>query len=231
MNESLPLHEDLELARRCLASEPSALREFTRRYRPVAAAAVGTVGFFGQDVDDIVQRLFIRLLLANEDRPPKLASYGGAGSLRGWLRMCAVREALMARRAERSRAERPGEWTMIEDPAPQPDRAAVQSDAESVLQGAFGQVVADLEPRERNLLRYSAYAGANQEQVAKSYGVHRATVSRWYDRLRVKLRKRTLQRLACSAAGTGRSAPTELLPSRLDMRLSQVLRRRMEPEA
>jgi RNA polymerase sigma-70 factor (ECF subfamily) len=227
---SIAAHDDHDLARRCLRGDPTALREFTHRFRPVATAAVATVGFTGVDADEIVQRLFIRLLVPTDARAPKLATYEGAGALQGWVRISAVREALMVRRAERATRERSAELDVVEDPTPHPESSAAQVDAEYHLRGAFGRVVEQLDARERNLLRYAAYAGANQEQVAQTYGVHRATVSRWFDRLRTKLRKRTLGELALEAKGRDRATPAELLPSRLDMHMSQVLGRALEPE-
>ena len=60
-------------------------------------------------LDEVKQRLAVRLLVAEGGRRPALAEYGGRGSLDAWLRISATRVALELGRGEARR----GRWEAV----------------------------------------------------------------------------------------------------------------------
>jgi RNA polymerase sigma-70 factor (ECF subfamily) len=61
---------------------------------------------------------------------------------------------------------------------------------------AFKAALVELEPREKNILRYLVVEGLQVEQIARFYGVHRVTASKWLQTVRQRLSKRTRHKLA-----------------------------------
>ncbi len=97
------------------------------------------------------------------------------------------------------------------------------------LRPAFEEAVAELTPRQRNLLRQHFLHSLSIDQLAGLYGAHRSTCARWLDAAREKLVRGTRRRLA-SRLGV---APGELeeimqlVASRLDITFRRVLGDRM----
>src|SRR5262245_10912398 len=86
--------EDLYLACCCARGEPAALEAFDRTVLDGVAAFVAHIDPSPSFADEVRQLLRTRLLLPAEGAPPRIGEYAGAGTLRGWVRVIAVRTAL-----------------------------------------------------------------------------------------------------------------------------------------
>jgi RNA polymerase sigma-70 factor (ECF subfamily) len=98
---------------------------------------------------------------------------------------------------------------------------------------AFGEAVARLAPRDRNLLRYQLLDGLTTHQIGTIYRVHRVTITRWLKKARDNLLEETRSLLIARL----RVEPQEfnsimgLIQSQLDLSLSRVLARSEVPDA
>ena len=89
---------DLFLAYACLQRDPVALEAFDRTHMTAVRRLLAKMVPSSALADDVAQILTQQLLASSPERPAALAQYNGLGRLSGWLRVCAVREAVRARR-------------------------------------------------------------------------------------------------------------------------------------
>ena len=168
--------EGLVLARACLAGDGAALNLLDRELLPPVAAALRRRAS-PDDVDEAMQVLRTRLLVATTPEVPKLAKFSGRGPLGAFLRIAAsnvlanLRPSVVPVSAE-------------DELAALPDAADVESrlssgDQQRQFRAVFREAVQSLTSRERALLRLSLLDGLSIDEVAPMYGAHRATVARW----------------------------------------------------
>ena len=90
---------DLYLASSCAARDPAALAVFDHNVLSQSVAVLRRMGLSDSRVDEVIQVVRTKLLVADEHgRPPLLASYAGRGALVGWVRTVTRRTALSMRR-------------------------------------------------------------------------------------------------------------------------------------
>ena len=186
---------DLYLAFACAKMDPRAIGIFERTFIPELRSAVQKVDkSFGEDA---LQNLRARLLVGTEDSPPRIAQYAGRGDLKSWVRVAAVRDALMILRKEKREA-RPEDAALLERAAPIADQELehIKAKYRGEFEQAFKAAIASLDKRERNLLRHHYLDELTTEEIGRIYAVHRATVTRWLARIRTSLLVRTRQQLA-----------------------------------
>jgi RNA polymerase sigma-70 factor (ECF subfamily) len=185
--------EDLFLAHACLDGDPAALRTFDATYVARVRTYVARFGFTASDVAEVEQLVRVRLLAGPT---PKLAQYTGAGPLARWVRVAAVRVAVnfIASRPEHASAAEVS-------PEDVPDRAAGDlPDAEAqivdllmtarhrdLVRGVLGEALAYLPEHEKTVLRMYLLDGVAVENIARVFGVHRATVARWLSSIRSQM--------------------------------------------
>lgn len=177
---------DLQLAAACAAGDDAAVEAFHRAFgdmiRFIARQAVGPDG-----AEDLTQQVFARLLVSEDDTPPRIATFTGSGSLRGFVRMAASRMAIDATRAERSRARHTGASDGgVVAPTVDPDVVeleAFQPRLSAALTAAFGS----LTTLERRALRMRFVLGFSPSRAARALGVHENSVSRIVLRARQRL--------------------------------------------
>jgi RNA polymerase sigma-70 factor (ECF subfamily) len=172
-------------------------------------------------VDDVVQDVRHKLFVGP---PPKVSSYTGRGPFETWLRVVACRAAFDHARkelrspelglelSERTFALESGLDTKL-------DRARYLEAFRRALHGAL----AELEPRERNILRLHYAGGVNIDGIGLAYRVHRATVARWIARLRSQILDSVRAELRQSFEGLSESefrGLTHLVQSQLDFSVS-----------
>jgi RNA polymerase sigma-70 factor (ECF subfamily) len=188
--------EELFLAAACAAGEPPALRVLEREYLANVGAYVGTrFKLTDAFVDELRQALRLRLIF---DRPPRIASYNGTGSLRAFIRVVSVRLALDLIEA---RQRQPA----LMDPEMIARRFSSSPAVESLLtrgqhgprfQAAVDEAVLALSPREKAVLRFHFVDGLNIEAIGRIYRVHRATVARWLVDIRGRIFRSVEERMA-----------------------------------
>lgn len=136
-------------------------------------------------VDDALQAVRNKLLYG--EPVPKLAQYTARGSLRGFVRVIAVRELIAMSRGG------PQAISLEESPiaevveAADTELAAMRARYGAEFKLAFEQAMEKLEPRQRNLLRHQLLDGLGVDQIGGIYGIHRATAARWLVRAREDL--------------------------------------------
>lgn len=183
---------ELYLACACAQGDEPAIAWFESRCLSVIDEALPSMaGMDPHTIDDVKQRLRHRLLVF-DDRPPRILDYSGRGSLRGWLRTLAVREALSLTR--RSRRESPSSTEQLEaalTPAANPEHEYFKRFYQGEFTTALTEAMLNLRPKERTLLRQSLVDGLSLDDIGRLYHVHRATAARWLARARQALSRQT----------------------------------------
>jgi RNA polymerase sigma-70 factor, ECF subfamily len=178
---------DLLIAMKCAKGERAAIEIFEQRcFEEVAFAHARVKPTV--TVDEAKQMMRDRLFVAHDDTPPRIASYGGTGDLRGWFRVAVVRHLLNL--AMRSPKETTLEEKMLEAVpagADDPELEHARRLYAPMLEAALVQGIKKLERRERALLRLAVCDGLGIDAIGELYGVHRATAARWIAAAREKL--------------------------------------------
>lgn len=217
---------ELALACACSRGEARALSMLERRYLDVVPAALAPMRLGADAVDEVTQRVREKLLVAEGGERPRLERYAGDGKLRSLVHVMAVRTALD--RLRRQRREQPVAGEMLDampETAADPELAFLQRTYRAAFKTAFEGALADLDERERNLLRLHLLGGITLERLAGIYGVHRATVVRWLARAREHALAGTRRRMGASlgVAEGELDSIMALIASRLDASISRVL--------
>ena len=187
---------DLYLACACVSGDPAALAAFDTHHLAGLDATLARLSLPALAIDDVKQEVRRKLLVGHGERPPRIAHFTGAGSLRGWLRVVAVNAAReMLRRLDH--AFTTAELVDVVAPA--------AGDAETELlkahyrvhfRAAFQAALNELLPRDRTLLRQRYLLGLGIGQIAAMYGVNRGTVTRRLERCTGSLLRTTRRALA-----------------------------------
>ncbi|HWB76193.1 MAG TPA: sigma-70 family RNA polymerase sigma factor [Nannocystaceae bacterium] len=191
--------DDLALARGALRGDVDAVATFEQRFAPELRRVIQRLGA-GDELDDLLHVLLARLLVGTDDKPAKLASYRGDGSLHGWVRAVATRAVIDHLRGRRARAP----------VVPLVESGLVHSAA--LERGIEGQRFVDavrsatiaafdeLTPRQRNLLRHATFHRLGIDELAVIYRVHRTTTARWLQRTRESLHAAIAAKLATATS-------------------------------
>ena len=122
------------------------------------------------------RRFFVSdLLVGDAGNAPRISEYSGRGSLAGWLRIAALREASKVARHERTEARlRP------DDPPPAltPEEQTIRARYGDAFNEAFRAAFAALPAEERLLLRLHFVDGLNLDRLAVALYCSRATAGR-----------------------------------------------------
>ena len=216
---------DLYLACGCVERIPSAIAEFLSRFSNRIPSYLRQVTRHADVVAEVRQVLMTRCLVGDESNPSALASYSATGSLDGWLRATAVREALaLNRRAARHTSNVEGALEA---------RALWADDEISIwkkiyrepVQRAFSVACSQLGPEDRALLRLHYVDNVTTASLAAMYGISRATLIRRMAAARASLLQR-VKILLKSGAGIAEhdfESVLRIVKSQLDLRLSVVL--------
>jgi RNA polymerase sigma-70 factor, ECF subfamily len=168
---------DLYLA--CAAGDGNhaALRVIDERFIARLPARIRRLGATSEKVNDVLQTVRERLFAG---AVPRIRAYNGAGPLEQWIKVVAIRTAIDLHRTDQSIPRIEGAWLQTVPPA-NTDASAQMMKVEykRELEAAIGELVAQLSPRDRAILRLHVVEGVSIEKIAASYGVHRVTVARW----------------------------------------------------
>jgi RNA polymerase sigma-70 factor, ECF subfamily len=217
---------DLYLAAACVAQLPAAIAEFLDRFGSRIPQYVGRIARDSDAINEVRQIIATRCLVSEPDRPSALNSYSGAGSLEGWVRATAVREALaLKKRADRetNRFESVLEAQMAwADQEISMIKKIYSGPVSAAFVAACGQLLAE----HRALLRLHFAQGVTTAQLATMYGVSRATLVRRLTDAREALVMLVKSNLKASIGVEDNDfmSVMKLVNSQLDMRLSQVLK-------
>ena len=215
---------DLYLACACAHGVPDALavleREHLARVREFAASVDASPAF----VQELTQQLRARLLVAAPDRPARIATYAGRGSLGGWIRVAAVRLARDIARGDRD-AARP---VAVDAAAVDPELGYLKRAYGEAVSRAVQDALAALDEQSRTLLKLHYIDGVSIEKVGVAFGgKSRATSARMLAAARMALMRGIRARLV-DVIGVREDEADSLLAfvrSRLDVSLGRAFGR------
>ena len=123
---------DLALASACAQGDPEALARFEAiltAIRPALAA----VGASTTEIDEVLQRLRVQLLVGDQ---PGILAYAGRGELRAWVRVIGVREMVRLCR-QGGRAEELDDERLLDSllPTPEAERDLIKLECRAEFRG------------------------------------------------------------------------------------------------
>ncbi len=214
---------DLYLACACAigATRSSAIDAFAKTYL-VDVPSYLSASRNANLADEVSQILLERFFVGGIGEP-KILDYTGRGPLRGWIRVAAVRAALSIRRAEKS-GDADDLDALVASVDPELD--AVKLQYKDDFARALVDALEALGERERALLKLHYIDGVPVERLAKLYGVHRGSASRWLSTARDKVMEdtRTLLRERLKLTDSQFASVAALVQSQLDLSLRKLLR-------
>jgi RNA polymerase sigma-70 factor, ECF subfamily len=179
--------KELYLVVACLHRDRSAIeileRSFLRKSEQVIARVNDDVAF----VDEVRQELRERLLVA---APPAMAQYAATGPLGAWLRVAALRTALNVKKADDRWYSRTCDEA-VESSILDGREGGIQR----VVQDALDSAIGSLDNQERDLLRLFYLDRVTIQSIARKYGTHRATITRWLELTRRHLSAAVITRV------------------------------------
>jgi RNA polymerase sigma-70 factor (ECF subfamily) len=213
---------DLYLCCACLAGDASAVASFQRLVIEQVASAVRR---YCDPPDDILQQVNEKLLVGRNGGPAHLGDYAGSGPLKTWVRVIAVREAISDRRKKRDPLVEDEVLWAEASPELAPELALHRQRASREIKQAFQEAMAELEPRERLMLRQHLVDGLTIDELGAVYGVHRVTAARWLRKARGNLWQGTRRRLRSRLSLGGETIDGLLadVRSTLDLSIERVL--------
>jgi RNA polymerase sigma-70 factor (ECF subfamily) len=198
--------DDLCLVLACERGDEAAWNELFAGYNATVKSAARSASANESAADDLAQSIWAELhgLRNRQDGRPagKLSYYSGAGSLGGWLRavvgQLAVdrhrREARLVQTEEDADLDRlsssvDGRALSLLKPLPDPEAALTNNLAATATENALAQVLSELEPEDRLLVKLYYFDGLRLREAGAVLGVHEATASRRLTRIHAEIRK------------------------------------------
>jgi RNA polymerase sigma-70 factor (ECF subfamily) len=195
----LNLHvEELVLARACVAGNNAAWELFLTRYREklyLSALRIAREDSAARELSDSLYADLYGTTTRDGQRVSKLASYGGRGSLEGWLRTVLAQEYVNRyRRGKRlvSLDEESEEGVQFRAPDPEEVSSGNPHRDSVVLESATDEALAGLSREDRMVLSAYYLDERTLAEIARMLGVHESTISRKVDKLSKILRKQIL---------------------------------------
>ena len=213
---------DLVLAHGCVRGDAAAIARFNREILPAADRVLSRLGLSAADADDVRQEVRTRLLVGSGAEPGKLATYQGTGPLGQWVCAVAGRQALGMLRRQRPLEVLDDD---ILDDTDDPHLLALKTRHRAEFKAAFQAALAELEPRDRAVLRALLVDDRTVGEIAAVHGIHRVTASRWIARIRAALLGGTRSRLRHTLHLADRDLDSliRLVDSGLDLSLYRLL--------
>jgi RNA polymerase sigma-70 factor (ECF subfamily) len=196
-------------------------REHFSRIREFAASVTTSSDL----VKELTQQLRARLLVADGERPARILTYSGRGSLGGWVRVAAVRLARDLGRSERALAGAHERASGEKLEAIDPELAFLKRTYGPAVRTAMEGALAALDAESRALLKMHYVDGLTIEQVGTAFAKSRATAARMLAGARLALVAAIRERLVEAVGVRGDEADSLLafVRSQLDVSLSRLL--------
>lgn len=217
---------DLYFACACVNGIPGAAELFFETFGDRIPSYLGALGKHPDQVDEVRQIVLVRCLVPDEGRPPALASYSGRGSLEGWIRATAVREALALERDRARHVPLSTPGARAEDRPAEQDREWLAGHYREPVVRSFTLATAALPREHRALLRLHYVHGVTTAELAQMFRVSRATLVRRLAAARDALFERVQGELHGAAGVPPEDCANvlRLVKSQVDLRLSALLR-------
>jgi RNA polymerase sigma-70 factor (ECF subfamily) len=186
--------EDLALARACAAGNERAWQVFMLRFREKlydAGRQITRDDATGRELADSVYADLYGTQTREGRRQSKLFSYGGRGSLGGWLRTVLSQEYINHYRKQRRLVSLDRE---CEEGAQFPAAAAeVITAVDERLEQAVDEALRSLAGEDRFILASYFLDERTLAEIARALSVHESTISRKVEKLTKSLRKQILK--------------------------------------
>jgi RNA polymerase sigma-70 factor, ECF subfamily len=210
------LYLALALARGDKRAIAIAEAELVPEIRKAIAKVDGTPAF----VDEVTQRVRDKLFVGDA---PAIAGYRASGPLARWVRVVGSRMAIDDKR-KTSDASDDG---LDRIPAPDdPELELVWRECADQYKAALAVAFAELDKRDRNLLRQRYVDDLNIDAIGRLYRVHPATAFRWLRQIEQRLGERTraslMEKLSVTASQV--ASMERLVASQLRISLTKMLR-------
>jgi RNA polymerase sigma-70 factor (ECF subfamily) len=219
---------DVYIAIACVDGNEHAIRAVRAILVREMEYAAGKTTASRDQLADAVASLSQVLFVDEPERPAALRDYSGRGDLKSYIRVAAVRQ--LARIVNRARREVGvgGDDVLLDRlaPASDPELSILRAQYRDVVDAAMRAALANLDERERAVLRYAFVEGWNVDRVGQAYNVHRATAARWISAARETLGKQIRKELAgrLKIGVDEIDSIIQLVQSRIDVSLDRVLR-------
>jgi RNA polymerase sigma-70 factor (ECF subfamily) len=179
---------DLFLACGCASGLAAAIDAFRTAFFGDARGVLRGRAAQPDFVEEVQQRLLVKLLVPAAGARPRIAEYSGRGDLRHWFRVVATREALTVLRAsQRERSLEGDDPSMTACSAADPELGHLRARYSGEFQTAFAEAAQKLSPEDRNLLRYHYLDQLSIDRIGAIYRIHRMTAARRLTKVRQKL--------------------------------------------
>lgn len=182
---------DLWIAYASASGDSKALAIVEARYLPDVDVVLEKMGLPKDRIAEVKQGLRRLLFVGDAEGPPRIGEYRGAGDLRAWMRITAMRAALKLIRKERREVSCDDALLEARAPDDDPELAYMKANYRAAFKVAFQEALESLEARERTLLKQQIVDGLGIDELGALYDVHRATAARWVAGAREKLLSRT----------------------------------------
>lgn len=218
---------EIYLACGCSRGNERALLAFEEHYLAVVPAAIAHIKLSASDVDEVMQGIREKLMVPSTEGRTRIDDYAGGGSMHGLVKVMAVRAAIsIKRKHSREHPDPDDQLLRLHAVGSDPELESVKNEIREHFKSAFEAAAEELEPRERNLLRMHLLDGVTLGQLATTYSVHRATVTRWLAQARESLLKNTRKHLRDKVAGDAKELESfvGLVQSRIDLSYRRLLK-------
>lgn len=216
--------EDLALARACAAGNDRAWQVFMLRFREKlydAGRQITRDDATGRELADSLYADLYGTQNREGRRQSKLLSYGGRGSLGGWLRTVLAQEYINHYRKQRRLVSLDRECEEgAQFPAP---AVAETTSVDERLEQAVDEALRSLAIEDRFILASYFLDERTLAEIARALSVHESTISRKVEKLTKSLRKqivKTLARMGMSRRQAEEALDADTRDLRLDIRAS-----------
>jgi RNA polymerase sigma-70 factor, ECF subfamily len=187
--------EELVLARACAGGDNRAWEVFLNRYRVTlyeSAYKIAKEESVARGLADSLYAALYGVDAKGQQRPSKLRSYQGRGSLQGWLRTVVAQEYVNHYRATRRETSLDAALDAgVQFESVEPDVSVADPRAEV----AAAEELTALSAEERFLLAAYYLDRRTLAEIAKLQGVHESTISRKLQRVTSGLQRRIRKRM------------------------------------
>jgi RNA polymerase sigma-70 factor (ECF subfamily) len=224
------------LACACVERIPAAIAEFLSAFGERIPMYLGKLARNADLVAEVRQILVTRCVIGEAGKLPALMAYSATGSLEGWLRATAVREALaLNRESDRNagdvEAALEAQLPMLGYNWVDHEISLFKQIYREPVSRAFATACIELGAEDRALLRLHYVDGVTTAKLAAMFGISRATLIRRLATTREALvdRVKASLKVASGVADQDFESVLRLVKSQIDLRLSVVLRSADEP--
>ncbi|MDX2086502.1 MAG: hypothetical protein SFX73_01575 [Kofleriaceae bacterium] len=165
---------------------PEALAVFEAKLVPEMTHAVTRL-LGAERGADVVAAVREKLLVGIDGTGPRIADYAGHGELVVWLRVIAIRAALSELRRDQRMVSIDDTLWEVASPKADPAIQLLKQESAALIKEAFHAGLAELTPRQRNLLRQHLLDGLTIDDLGAIYRIHRVTAARWLSAARADL--------------------------------------------